>query len=121
MEGKTWWEFVVDRARDLRTMLGVYLLVALGSLFLIVFGSAQLSSQGKLAVAAFIVLTAFGVAIWNDGALRDIGLGAKDMDSDLAATNVGKSWAKGPFGVFRILLFIIVAGIAVTQVMALYS
>ena len=100
MAGDNWWEFVVGRARDLRTMLSVYMLVSLGSLFLIVSGGSAFASQAKLAVAAFVVLAALGAAIWNDGALKDIGLGAKDMDAELAATSVGKSWAKAPSACF---------------------
>ncbi len=121
MEGKSWWEALVESGRDIRMMISLYFLVSLGSLFVVVFASGQLANETKLSVAAFIILVAVVALIWNDGAIRDAGLGVKDMDSDFAATRYGKSLAKAPFAAFRILSFIVVAGIAATQVIALYS
>ena len=121
MEGKSWWEAFVEKGRDVRMMISLYFLVSLGSLFGIVFAGGQLANEMKIAVSAFIVLVAVMALIWNDSTIRDIGLGVKDMDSDFAATRYGKSLAKAPYAVFRILWFIVVAGIAATQVIALYS
>ena len=122
MEQQTWIEIGRNRSADLRTMVAIYGVVSLGLLAVIVFGEAHLeASCDRLAVAAMIVLIGILALVWNDGAIADLGAGIEDMDDEVAASAVGRNFAKAPFGMFRVLNLVVILGIAVTQLVALYN
>ena len=88
----------------------------------VVFGGSGLEADGvKLALAAFAVLGSIWIAMGVDGAITDIGAAAKDMDEELAASHIGRNWAKAPFGMFRVLTALFTALLLVAELIALYS
>ena len=55
-----------------------------------------------------------------DGVIADLGAGAKDMDEEMASSQIGRNWAKTPFSAMRIFSLLIVALIVIAELMAIY-
>ena len=43
------------------------------------------------------------------------------MDEEVSASSMGRNFAKAPFVMFRVFNLVVILGIAVTQLMALYN
>ena len=56
-----------------------------------------------------------------DGVIADLGAAMKDMDSEIAASNIGANFAKAPFPLFRGFNALVIIVMAVLQLTALYS
>jgi len=110
------------RSKDIQTSTLPYVAIHAVVLLSIVFGGSGLEADGvKLALAAFAVLGSIWIAMGVDGAITDIGAAAKDMDEELAASHIGRNWAKAPFGMFRVLTALFTALLLVAELIALYS
>jgi hypothetical protein len=110
------------RSKDIQTSTLPYVAIHAVVLLSIVFGGSGLEADGvKLALAAFAVLGSIWIAMGVDGAITDIGAAAKDMDEELAASHVGRNWAKAPFGMFRVLTALFTVLLLVAELIALYS
>ena len=119
MNQKTWVENMKNRAADLRTMVFTYGVVSLGLLYVVV--SEVAADDDRLAVAAMIALVGILALVWNDSAMADLSAGVEDMDEEVSASAMGRNFAKAPFVMFRVLNLVVILGIAVTQLMALYN
>ena len=119
MNQKTWIENMKNRAADLRTMVFTHGVVSLGLLYVVV--SEVAADDDRLAVAAMIVLVGILALVWNDSAMADLSAGVEDMDEEVSASAMGRNFAKAPFVMFRVLNLVVILGIAVTQLMALYN
>jgi len=53
--------------------------------------------------------------------MADLSVGVEDMDEEVSASAMGRNFAKAPFVMFRVLNLVVILGIAVTQLMALYN
>ncbi len=118
MNQQTWIENMKNRAADLRTMVFTYGVVSLGLLYVVV---SEVADDDRLAVAAMIALVGILALVWNDSALADLSAGVEDMDEEVSASAMGRNFAKAPFVMFRVLNLVVILGIAVTQLMALYN
>jgi hypothetical protein len=98
-------------------MVFTYGVVSLGLLYVVVSEVAV----DRLAVAAMIVLVGILALVWNDSAMADLSAGVEDMDEEVSASAMGRNFAKAPFVMFRVLNLVVILGIAVTQLMALYN
>lgn len=119
MNQQTWIENMKNRAADLRTMVFTYGVVSLGLLYVVV--SEVADDDDRLAVAAMIALVGILALVWNDSAMADLSAGVEDMDEEVSASAMGRNFAKAPFVMFRVLNLVVILGIAVTQLMALYN
>jgi hypothetical protein len=119
MNQQTWIENMKNRATDLRTMVFTYGVVSLGLLYVVV--SEVAADDDRLAVAAMIALVGILALVWNDSAMADLSAGVEDMDEEVSASAMGRNFAKAPFVMFRVLNLVVILGIAVTQLMALYN
>ena len=52
--------------------------------------------------------------------MADISAGVKDMDEELANSNIGRNFAKAPFLVFRAINTLVVVLIVVAELIAIY-
>ncbi len=118
MNQQTWIENMKNRAADLRTMVFTYGVVSLGLLYVVV---SEVADDDRLAVAAMIALVGILALVWNDSAMADLSAGVEDMDEEVSASAMGRNFAKAPFVMFRVLNLVVILGIAVTQLMALYN
>ena len=118
MNQKTWVENMKNRAADLRTMVFTYGVVSLGLLYVVV---SEVAADDRLAVAAMIALVGILALVWNDSAMADLSAGVEDMDEEVSASAMGRNFAKAPFVMFRVLNLVVILGIAVTQLIALYN
>ena len=53
--------------------------------------------------------------------MADLSAGVEDMDEEVSASAMGRNFAKAPFVMFRVFNLVVILGIAVTQLMALYN
>ena len=53
--------------------------------------------------------------------MADLSAGVEDMDEEVSASAMGRNFAKALFVMFRVLNLVVILGIAVTQLMALYN
>ena len=112
---------IQGRAADLRAIILPIVLAHTGILIILGFGGSGLEDSGvQLAVAAMAVLGSFWSWIWTDGAMADISAGVKDMDEELANSNIGRNFAKAPFLVFRAINTLVVVLIVVAELIAIY-
>ena len=118
MNQQTWIENMKNRAADLRTMVFTYGVVSLGLLYVVV---SEVADDDRLAVAAMIALVGILALVWNDSAMADLSAGVEDMDEEVSASAMGRNFAKAPFVMFRVLNLVVILGIAVTQLIALYN
>jgi len=110
-----------NRAADLRAIILPFVLSHTGILIVLGFAGSGLEDSGvQLALAAMSVLGSLWAVIWTDGCLADIGAGVKDMDDEVSNSNIGRNFAKAPFGAFRVLNLAIVALIVIAEVAAIY-
>ena len=98
-------------------MVFTYGVVSLGLLYVVVSEVAV----DRLAVAARFVVVGILAVVWNDSAMADLSAGGEDMDEEVSASAMGRNFAKAPFVMFRVLNLVVILGIAVTQLMALYN
>ena len=101
-------------------MAFTYGVVSLGLLYVVVSEVAD-DDDDRLAVAAMIALVGILALVWNDSAMADLSAGVEDMDEEVSASAMGRNFAKAPFVMFRVLNLVVILGIAVTQLMALYN
>ncbi len=112
---------IANRAADLRAIILPFVIAHSGIVAVIVFGADGLKADGAtLALAAWAVLGSLWAAIWTDGCIQDIGACAKDMDDEMANSQIGRNFAKSPFGLFRLINLTVVVLIVVAELMALY-
>ena len=55
-----------------------------------------------------------------DSCLNDFAVGTKDMDDEVASSNLGRNYAKAPFGMMRVVNVAVVALIVIAELMAIY-
>ena len=110
-----------NRAGDARSILLPFALAHTGLAIILAWSPSGLEdSSVQLAIAAWTVLGSLWSAMTMDGAIADIGAGAKDMDEELASSHFGRNWAKVPFSTLRVVSFVMVALIVVAELMAIY-
>ncbi len=112
---------VQNRSADLRAIILPFVLAHTGVIVAIVFGGSGLEGDGvQLAVAAWAVLGSLWATIWTDGCIQDLAAGAKDLDDELANSNIGRAYARAPFPVFRIMNVTVVVLIVSAELLAIY-
>ena len=98
-----------------------YVISTLSVLALTVFGGERLEVEAiKFAIAAWVVLGSVWTMLWFDGVIADLGDAMKDMDEEMAASNLGKNFAIAPFLFFRVFNAFGITVMIVVQLIALY-
>ena len=128
MELSTYLKVWQAAKNDYRTVLLTYTAVSLGSLFIVVFGGAHLEDGTvKFAVAMFIGLVAVIHFFLLTGAIAELAGLEGDQDDELASTNWYKALTTGSRelggaaeAVLTIFFGLLMAGIAGSQIVALY-
>ena len=116
---QTW---IDSRSMDLRVGVCISFFGSLGSLFLIILGGSLIdSAAAKIAVTAYVGLLTLFTFIWNDSAIKEIGVSTGDMEKDVAESNVGKNFSSSPWVFYRGFAAFISFGIGITQLIALHS
>ena len=109
------------RANDMRAIILPFSIAHTGVAIILGFGGAGLEDSGvQLAIAAWVVLGSLWSAMTMDGAIADLAAGAKDMDDEMADSNIGRNYAKTPFAAIRAVSFLVVALIVIAEVIAIY-
>jgi hypothetical protein len=122
MEQNTWVQLMNNRGKDAQAVILPYVFSVLGTFVFIIWGGDALETGAvQLAVAAWVVLGSLWTLLWFDGVLADLSAGMKDMDSELAGSNMGQNFAKAPFPMFRGFNAVVIVVMAVLQLVALYS
>ena len=112
---------LLNRSSDLRAIILPFVLAHTGILIVLGFAGEGLEDSGvQLALAAMAVLGSLWSFIWTDGAMADIGAGVKDMDEEMRNSNIGRNFAKAPFGLFRLINGAVVTLIVVAELIAIY-
>jgi len=122
MQQGTWVQLIHSRGTDARAVILPYVFSVLGTFAFIIWGGEALDVGAvQLAIAAWVVLGSLWTLLWFDGVIADLGAAMKDMDSEIAASNIGKNFAKAPFPLFRGFNALVIIVMAVLQLTALYS
>ena len=122
MQQGTWVQLIHSRGTDAHAIILPYVVSVLGTFTFILWGGAALDVGAvQLAIAAWIVLGSLWTMLWFDGVIADLAAGMKDMDQDVAASNIGQNFAKAPFPLFRGFNALVIVAMAVLQLIALYS
>ena len=109
------------RSRSADSLVLPFVLSHTGLMIVLGFGGAGLADSGvQLSLAAFTVLGSLWTVMSMDSCLNDFAVGTKDMDDEVASSNLGRNYAKAPFGMMRVVNFVIVALIVVAELMAIY-
>ena len=53
--------------------------------------------------------------------MESLPAGLKDMDEEMAASHMGQTWAKAPFGLFRVIGPVFTVLLLFAELMALYA
>ena len=118
----TWLRMLAMRGQDAHALILPFVLAHTGVIAALVFGGESLQESNiQLMLAAWIVLGSAWTLLWLDGCLQDFGLGAKDMDPEIAATHMGQSFAKMPFTIFRVFNAAVTVLIVAAELNALYG
>ena len=122
MQQGTWVQLIHSRGTDAHAIILPYVVSVLGTFAFILWGGAALDVGAvQLAIAAWIVLGSLWTMLWFDGVIADLAAGMKDMDQDVAASNIGQNFAKAPFPLFRGFNALVIVAMAILQLIALYS
>ena len=121
MEQSSWQALLDGEARRAQALVMPFVLSHVVVLALIVMGGDGLDSPAQLAIAAFIVLGSLWCLSQWDGVQQSVAALVADMDGDLAGSNIGKVFAGLPIGAIRAVQAVIVAVMAVLEVIALYD
>ena len=122
MQQNTWIQLLNSRSSDAQAIILPYVFSVLGVFAFIIWGGEAADTGAvQLASAAWIVLGSLWTLLWFDGVLADISAAMKDMDSEVAGSNMGQNFAKAPFALFRGFNALVIVIMAVVQLSALYS
>jgi len=122
MQQNTWIQLLNSRSSDAQAIILPYVFSVLGVFAFIIWGGEAADTGAvQLAIAAWIVLGSLWTLLWFDGVLADISAAMKDMDSEVAGSNIGQNFAKAPFQLFRGFNALVIVIMAVVQLSALYS
>ena len=92
MQQNTWVQLMAMRGKDAQAIILPYVLSVLGVFTFIIWGGETADTGAvQLAVAAWVVLGSLWTLLWFDGVLADVGAGMRDMDGEVAGSNMGKN------------------------------
>ena len=95
MDTQTWTEWIRLRTSDIRAIFPTYIAFTFGILTLLTFGHEHLENM-QWQTTVIVVIANFWWLLFMDGAIADVAAGAKDMDDDIAQSEMGKLYAKAP-------------------------
>ena len=122
MQQDTWVKLIDSRGKDAHAVILPYVFSVLGVFAFIIWGGEALETGAvQLAVAAWVVLGSLWTLLWFDGVIADLSAAMKDMDQEMASSNVGQNFAKAPFPLFRGFNALVLVVMAVLQITAFYS
>lgn len=121
MQESTWTAIFAARAAAGNALVLPFVLMHGTVLAIIAFGGDALSdSSVQLAVAGVAIIGSIWTTLNFDSVFADIAALGKDMSGDVAASNVGKNWAKAPIGVFRVMGVVFTTLIVIFELLAIY-
>ena len=95
MQQDTWVKLIDSRGKDAHAVILPYVFSVLGVFAFIIWGGEALEPGAvQLAVAAWVVLGSLWTLLWFDGVIADLSAAMKDMDQEMASSNVGQNFAK---------------------------
>jgi len=119
VDTQTWTEWIRLRTSDIRAIFPTYIAFTFGILTLLTFGHEHLESM-QWQTTVIVVIANFWWLLFMDGAIADVAAGAKDMDDDIAQSEMGKLYAKAPFMFFRAVFVVGIIGFTIAELAALY-
>jgi hypothetical protein len=121
MDTEDYVDLASTRAADARAMMMFFAVIHTGLLVVLGFAGDGLQDSGiQLALAAIAILASLWTVFFMDDCMQDLFAIAKDLPEDFQASNVGRRFTQVPVPVFRVVNFVVIALIVITEVLAIY-
>jgi|TARA_B110000438_G_scaffold213195_1_gene205380 hypothetical protein len=121
MQESTWASIMATRSRAGNSLTLPYVILHSVVLVIIAFESAALdASSVQLALAASTVIGTLWLVINLDSVFADFDALTKDMSESVAASNLGRNWAKMPIGAMRVMGIVFSAVLVIVELLAIY-
>jgi hypothetical protein len=109
------------RSRSADSLVLPFVLSHTGLMIVLGFGGAGLADSGvQLSIATFAVLGSLWTVMAMDDCIVDFAAGSKDLDDEVASSNLGRNYVKKPFKMMRVVNVAVVALIVIAELMAIY-